>query len=447
MNKDNILIEIKNLTSEDLAGFIKAGKVTLAELKKTGDLNPDKRKKIQELLEEESKTDEKFWRNVDQNSIESLEAYTREFPKGIFINESSERLNVLRQKQEEEKRKIEEEKERLEKLRKERLALLKSIRKASLYEVKQYLKDGVFTLKELQEYSGVPKKIIDKFDKPGISLDIRDTNFTIPEGYTEVYFWGVPGSGKTTALGSILKTIDSMGGLNAQSGPGNRYMSQLKNIFKDEVAILPPPTQFDFTQYLPFKFNKGKTSPVAFIELSGETIRVFNDVASDKTLNIDDQNLYDKVMGYLKSELNKKIHFFFIDYDSANKEIIDGLTQSDLLQNSHTVFEDNNIFSDSTMAISIVITKSDLMQDGVDKVQEAKKHMEKDYNSFINTLKSACKDYKLNGNKLQYIPFTIGDVYFGDYCIHNETSSKSIIKLIQSRLPKNRKWWHKFLNN
>lgn len=447
MNKDKILIEIENLTAEDLAGFIKASKVTLAELRKTGDLNADKRKKIQELLEEDSKKDKKSWENVEQDSKESLETYTQEFPKGIYVNEALERLRVLHEEQEEEKRKIEEEKERLEKFKEERLAILKNIRNTSLYEVKQYIEDGVFTLEELEKLGGIPKKIIDGFDNLGISLDVENIDFKIPEGLTEVYFWGVTGSGKTTALGSILKTIDSMGGLNAQSGPGNKYMNQLKNIFKNEVAILPPPTQLDFTQYLPFKFNKGNSSPIAFIELSGETIRVFNEVASNKTLDTDDQNLYDKVMKNLKSDTNKKIHFFFIDYDSANKIILDGLTQSDLLQNSHTVFDDNNIFRDSTMAISIVITKSDLMRDDIDRVVEAKNHMEKEYKSFINTLKSACEKYRINGGKLQYIPFTIGEVYFGDYCIHSETSSKSIINLIQSRLPKTQKWWHKFLNN
>lgn len=437
MNKDKILIEIENLTAEDLAGFIKASKVTLAELRKTGDLNADKRKKIQELLEEDSKKDEEFWINIKEEGIESLDSYINLFPQGIYSKEAKEKRDKLIKKQEEEKKKLEEQK-------KEKLALLKDIKNSPFYEVKRFIENGVFTLEELEKHGGIPKKVIDSFDKDGSTLSMKTdgAEIAIPEGYTEVYFWGVKRSGKTTALGSILKTIDSMGGLDTQTGPGLNYMNQLKNIFNNEVAILPTATYVEFIQYLPFKFNEGNTSPIALIDLSGEIIDAFSDVASQNPLQNKHQQAYDQVMRLLKDDTNKKIHFFFIDYTSNDKVIHNGLTQSDLLNSTHAFFDDNNIFRDSTKAIYIVVTKSDLMPKNMDKVVGAKNHIQKKYLAFHNTLAKACKDHNINGRNLQFIPFSIGEVYWSRYCIPDKTSSKIIIEKIKEELPK-QAWWHK----
>ncbi|MBK8369780.1 MAG: hypothetical protein IPL20_00080 [Saprospiraceae bacterium] len=74
---------------------------------------------------------------------------------------------------------------------------------------------------------------------------------------------------------------------------------------------------------------------------------------------------------FLKSN-NRKVHFFFIDYDRENRPDDDGIKQSDYLAAASTYFKNNAVFGKSTDAIF-------------------------NYLAFINTLKDNCKKYSING--------------------------------------------------
>ncbi|MBK8855694.1 MAG: hypothetical protein IPN10_16715 [Saprospiraceae bacterium] len=102
---------------------------------------------------------------------------------------------------------------------------------------------------------------------------------------------------------------------------------------------------------------------------------------------------------------NRKVHFFFIDYDRENRPDDDGIKQSDYLAAASTYFKNNAVFGKSTDAIFVVLTKSDLIIDEngnpipeEKKVEYAKKHLNgHNYLAFINTLKDNCKKYSING--------------------------------------------------
>ena len=134
------------------------------------------------------------------------------------------------------------------------------------------------TKDELRDYCGIPVDIIERIGSIySPSLQLGDTHASIPDGYTEVYFWGIPGSGKTCALGAILNTAEQTGLLNIAKSAGSGYMIDLKNIFLDDNPILPPPSPVETTQYLPFTLRKDKDAPrsVSLIELSGEIFQCF----------------------------------------------------------------------------------------------------------------------------------------------------------------------------
>ena len=100
---------------------------------------------------------------------------------------------------------------------------------------------------------------------------------TIKEPCTEVYFWGIPSSGKTCALGAILSAAKN--GLVARSMiPDNNcqgfgYMNRLSSIFfPGRVCRLPGGTPVTSTYEMRFELEdqEHQIHHVACIDMAGE---------------------------------------------------------------------------------------------------------------------------------------------------------------------------------
>ena len=287
-------------------------------------------------------------------------------------------------------------------------------------------------------------------------MKLGKTPESIPEGFTEVYLWGIPGSGKTCALSAILGTAERMGLLALGSGEGRGYAMKLKNIFDvDEdsnYAILPPPTPLEKTQYLPFtlrKKNESDARSVSLIELSGEIFKCFtflaNNSDSDQQLPSQIEDTFNTLTNYLQSK-NRKIHFFFIDYDKGNKVDEDGIRQSDYLDAARLYFEENHIFDRTTDAIYIVLTKSDLLRCLPENLlNETRNYMTNRFDSFINTMRNICQR-NVAGGQLYFEPFSIGEVFYKGICKFDESASKRIIEILMNRIQPAKKNLLEFLN-
>ncbi len=158
------------------------------------------------------------------------------------------------------------------------------------------------------------------------------------------------------------------------------------------------------------------------------------------------ENTFNSLNTFLKSN-NRKIHFFFIDFDRENKPDDNGIKQSDYLAAASNYFKSNAVFDNSTDAIYVVLTKSDLMRDDEGnpvKREEwmgyAKKHLNgHNYLAFINTLKDICRKYSINGGRLTVEPFSLGRVYFGGICDFDGTSAERIVEILMNRISGTRK--------
>ncbi len=251
MNKDQLLANVENLSAEQLYEYIKKGIVTLDDLKKTGNLDATKRNIIKNKIIELEKADNDAWESCKYETEIDLRAYISNFPNGLHVDEARRLIDRLN-----------EERERKQSIK--QVILDKITKNPNSYTpgmVQGYLQNGTITQSDVLG-CGIPAGVVNRLDNihPPF-LELGNTPNSIPEGYTEVYFWGNPGSGKTCALAATLSTAERLGYLEVAAGPGYDYMTRLSNIFLADEAILPPPSPVESTQYLPFVLRKDGERP------------------------------------------------------------------------------------------------------------------------------------------------------------------------------------------
>jgi hypothetical protein len=450
MERDFVLKNIEDLSAQQLAEAIIQGSVTLDDLKATNNLDITKRraivaiqtekeKEIIAIQTQKDKDDDDAWERAKYGNENSLRDYIANLPNGKYVREAKDRIDDL------------ENQRRNQRAQKQNI--LNAIKQNPNYyspnEIIDYLGNGTLAKDELTTYCEVPHSAINNLDKiktPFLQLGATPTS--IPDGYTEVYFWGGTGSGKTCALGAVLQMAEKKGYLNIAAGPGYNYANQLKNIFShngEADDFLPAPSPVETTQYLPFSLKQvGEKAvrSVSLIELSGEIFKCF--FYKNAGLQLPTQShedTFNSLNRFLQSN-NRKIHFFFIDYNKDNKPDGNGITQSDYLAAASTYFDNNNVFNKSTDAVYIVLTKSDLMldQDGNSindynkRVAFAKTYLQSNYISFINTIKNSCKKYSINGGKLEVEPFSLGKVYFKQICDFDGTAAEKLVEILMERI-------------
>jgi hypothetical protein len=454
MDKKYILNHIDDLTAEQLANFIKQGIVTLEELRTTELLDNSKRVAISKLVKaaeleqqraqaERDKSDNDAWELVRYSNELVLIDWINNNPINKHIQEAKDRVKFLQEER--------------EKIKAQKQSVLDNIsRNPNTYspnEIKGFLNNGTFNEQDLRN-CGVPQSAIDNLGNihaPNLQLGV--TPDSIPDGYTEVYFWGGTGSGKTCALAAILQMAAQKGYLNIATGPGYLYAHQLKNIFSDDGTAndyLPAPSPVETTQYLPFTLKtptEMKSRSVSLIELSGEIFKCFFHYNANQGFPTQShENTFNSLNTFLSSN-NRKVHFFFIDYDRENRPDTSGLKQSDYLAAASTYFNNNKVFRNTTDAIYVVLTKSDLLLDENGnsvpqnkRVDYARQYLNgNNYKAFINTLKDNCKTHSINGGKLTVEPFSLGKVYFKEICDFDGSAASNIVEILMERIRGTRK--------
>ena len=260
---------------------------------------------------------------------------------------------------------------------------------------------------------------------------------------TEVYFWGIPSSGKTCALGAIMSEARH-GGYVEFAEPNNKcqglhYMTVLSQIFEGgtEVFKLPEGTQTDAIFEMGYVFKKQKMNyPVTFIDLAGETIDSMYRKNAKLSLSPKKQAGLDMACKLLtgNSEVNRKIHFFVLEYNGHTKRYKD-LTQDTLLTGAMTFIKDTGIFSTETDAVYLLVTKSDLT--GATSNEERNhilaNYIRSHYKQFYNGLRSLCEENEINEGNVDIVPFSLGDVCFQNLCLFDNATARTVVELIMNR--------------
>lgn len=449
MDKNDILQNLEYIEASDLFKYIIQGIVTLDEMMDTGNLSPEKRRKIKEYETANNAEDDNLWQQCG-NDISKIREYLSRYPNGRHVESANERISA-QEAAERQRLEYQRQMEASYADRKRELInrLKYNINKVESNEIYEALNNGTFTDGDIME-AGVPRNVVefihdsDTNKKP--VLDFGEEPDAIPSGYTEVFFWGSPGSGKTCALAALLSTANKKGYLKIAEGPGYNYAVQLKNLFVSDVNRLPAPSPVDKTQYLPFALiTNNKSRPVSMIELSGEIFECFLCKVANKPFpTTDHKATFDKITEFL-SDNNRKIHFFFIDYARGNKCDVKGYTQSDYLEAASIYFQNTKIFKNNTDAIYLVVTKSDTMNvSGGNnqtiynaRVEECKRLLDSEtdgYKSFKNVMKDICHREHINARRLMVEPFSLGDVFLSDICMFNPDSSMRILEILMDKI-------------
>ena len=450
MDKKTILDNVASMTADQLFEEIKAGTVSLEEINDTGVLENTKRNKIRKLQEQYETKDKEAWDSVRYTlKEEKLSDYIQNFPNGKYVQDAKDKMDEMdrdRKKRKAAKQGI------LDKIR-------RNPNDFSYIEIIAFLDDGTISKEDLLDCS-IPQSAIDNLQKVNVQkLIIGKTPDKIADGFTEVYFWGGPGSGKTCALGAVLQMAEKKGYLTLAQGDGYAYASQITNIFSDDGIAndyLPDPTDEEKTQYLPFTLKKDGEKDcrsVSLIELSGEIHKCFFDKISGKPMAEQLQNTFNLVISFLNDNRNRKIHFFFIEYCTENKKDEFGLNDQNYLSAAATYFTENKIFKKSTDAIYIVLTKSDLLRDEYgnpvsleNRVKYAKKYLEENnYKAFTNSIKSICRKESINEGVLPIVPFSLGKVYFEKIGDFEGSAANEVLEILMERIPKKSTSFFNFL--
>lgn len=314
-----------------------------------------------------------------------------------------------------------------------------------LYELKQ---NGLYSDSDLLA-SGLAPDLICLLSETAKNFSKGEKLGEISPGCTEVYFWGIPSSGKTCALGALLKSAQEKG-MQACACQGYGYMNELMNVFSPgEYSLLPGSTPTDAIYEMRFDLAdaKKRKHPFAFVDLAGELFRDIHKHYAG-SLDPDGAELLSQLEGILMTNRtkNRKIHFFVLEYNGHHRKI-DGIYQDQYLGSAALWLKDNGVLAKDTDAIYILVTKSDLVDDQDNLQKELSQYIIEHYGGFYQAMRSLCEDNDINGKQLPVIPFSVGDVYLQNICKPSLKAADEVLGIIMDHsvnLGRNG-WWGKLL--
>jgi len=260
---------------------------------------------------------------------------------------------------------------------------------------------------------------------------------------TEIYFWGIPSSGKSCALGAIMSVANNGKVARSMSKDpdcqGYGYMTRLSHLFKSDgkVGTLPEGTSIYSTYEMGFDLEdeKGLSHPITCIDLAGELVRCMYKSDAGEPLTDDELNALDTLTSVLidNRTVNRKIHFFVLEYGGEDRKY-EGLSQTEYLESALRYIERTRIFEKDTDAIYLMLTKVDKTGAvGQNLVSVLTDYIDDNYRGFYQGLESICRKNEINGGRVERVPFSLGSVCFQDFCLFNETPAANVVKKLLTR--------------
>lgn len=272
-------------------------------------------------------------------------------------------------------------------------------------------------------------------------------NNDIPLGKgTDIFFFGKSGSGKTCVLASIFNYAEEQGFFidNTNSIKGINYKNLLVNEINNGVLPDATPATKDAVTYISTTLVEqdadgkptGETSPLNFIEMSGE---FFQKAAKDPDSMEDSIDAH----GYLSGS-NKKLLFFIVDYNKYVK-VNNVREQSQDFQLILQHLDKYKKALKNTLSVYIVVNKADKFPENiVDKADYALNFFMDNFKSVYTTLNSKREKYNF---ELVSVPFSLGSFMFNDsylYKINKEWPKKLIISIGKHSSYGKKKGWGVF---
>lgn len=268
-------------------------------------------------------------------------------------------------------------------------------------------------------------------------------SFSVPERLerinkqsTEIYFWGIPSSGKSCALGGIL-SVAAAGKVAFHLDPdtesqGYGYMKRLINLFQEgEVGTLMEGTSVDSFYEMGFDLidNERKIHPITCIDMAGELMRCMFKYSAGDPMTDTDEIMLDTMTKVLvdNRSTNRKMHFFVLEY-GAEDRLYEGLPQRVYLEGAVDYIKNTGIFEKDTDQIYIMITKADRAKNVSREMLS--NYIEEHYRGFYHGLQDICEKCEINGGRVEKVAFSLGEVCFQNYCKFDPRPAENIVKRI-----------------
>lgn len=412
---------------------------------------------------------EKTWQAVDKMSKEALQEYIRQYPTDIHVSEATALINQILL---DEIMGVDADSlvSQIHQYQTDKTLTPAQQDNNIIAEIQRYLNEKKITktefLSKIQEdhnllSAGVVKRLINNGDIAigdllSIGIDklfIQKMfngeaahTFSKPEPLdrihkqsTEVYFWGIPSSGKSCALGAIL-SVAASGTVAYSMDPdtgsqGYGYMTKLINLFQNgQVGTLMGGTAVDSFYEMGFDLvdNDEKVHPITCIDMAGELMRCMYKANADDPMSETDELMLDTMTKVLidNKTTSRKMHFFVIEY-GAEDRLYEGLPQRVYLDGALSYIKNTGIFKKDTDAIYIMITKADKVKKPTREVFT--QYINEKYKGFYNGLEQICKDNEINKGRVEKIAFSLGEVCFQNYCKFNSRPAENVVNLILQR--------------
>lgn len=415
-------------------------------------------------------TTDDAWTLVDRTNINELREFIKKYPESNYVNEARSLINSLlldeimgvdidtlvtqiNQVPTDKTAVTQEQRDNKTIALIEKFLSEKKIRKSDFLSkikddhnlvssgvVKRLINSGTLSVEDLMGID-IDRLFIQKMfnGESAQSFSTPDKLDKIHKQSTEIYFWGIPSSGKSCALGAILSVAASgrvAHSMDADTGSqGYGYMTKLINLFQNgEIGTLMEGTSVDSFYEMGFDLvdKDGKIHPITCIDMAGELMRCMYKANAGDSMSDTDEVMLDTLTKVLidNRSTSRKMHIFVIEY-GAEDRLYEGLPQRVYLEGAVSYIKNTGIFKKDTDAIYIMITKAD-------KVKNATRdtftdYINNKYLGFYNGLEQICKDNEINKGKVEKIAFSLGEVCFQNYCKFNSHPAENVVSLILQR--------------
>lgn len=302
------------------------------------------------------------------------------------------------------------------------------------------------------------------------SLQVEDPNIQAPEGCTDIYLFGTPGTGKTCLLMGLVGANGSGYTMNMRKN-GGPYAAALQQYVHE--GITTGHTYGTFVTVISGEVTeKTKHGNVVdhrinLVEMSGEEFALR--IADNKEVSL--ANMGTGATNLLQNN-NRKVFFIIVDPTKLRLKIeyldkvrdAEGnligqnvrkkyINQLDIMNKFVSLFElpENQDIMSKVDAIHFVVTKADMLGDETTRLDKARELLLSTYQGPVEQLKNYCRKTKRINYSTNYRPqvftFSLGRFYLGDIFDFDKTETLQIVDTIRTVTSGTREtsWWNKFM--
>ena len=339
------------------------------------------------------------------------------------------------------------------------------------YEVSHLLKllsKNIFTDRELIYQNVLTQNVLDRLRQgnlnnglPSIVQAISQCELECKPGYTDVYFFGIPSTGKTCILMGLSSSKSLH--INLAHGGGD-YAAALQQYTSSGVTVATTPGNFVVTleANIYSQTSKDVSHNVNLIEMSGEEFALQIAGNPDHIFTFED-------MGSGTTELlrndNRKVFFLIIDPTASvvrrTHQVTDAngnvrletypVNQQTVISKMVDLFShsDNCNIMKKVDSIHIIITKADLLGDELEREEKALDIFRTKYQGIITPLIRLCEEYNINtqtDHRPKLYTFSLGKFYVGGLYEYDCTDSDRLVTAITNSTigTKEKTFWVKF---